>query len=197
MPKNNKSKAYFTDYLSFLLKSPLATWWGVATAIVGLAGFTLTGPNIQLGRLWVLTIIFIVSFSLFVGFQVFIKGWKLFASNREQIEIIEIIRADGEQIFVLDCPPFHRVGSFLEVYRVKELIEIPIGFIETFHQKEDGLVQAKPVWIMPIHLRDLESRELSVDSVKAYPSMTKSTLTRWVNAEAESKIQDLFRKGMK
>ena len=89
------------------------------------------------------------------------------------------------------------MGSFLEVYRVKELIEIPIGFIETFHQKEDGLVQAKPVWIMPIHLRDLESRELSVDSVKAYPSMTKSTLTRWVNAEAESKIQDLFRKGMK
>jgi hypothetical protein len=197
MPKNNISKIYFADYLSFLLKSPLTTWWGLATAIVGIVGFTLTGPNIQLGRIWILVIIFIVSFSLFVGFQVLFNGWKLFATNRQKIEIIEIIRIDGEQIFVLDCPPYHRVGSFLEVYRVKELIVIPIGFIETFHQKEDGLVQAKPVWIMPIHLRDLESRELSVDSLKAYPSMTKSTLTRWVNAEAESKIQDLFRKGMK
>lgn len=194
---NYNYKINFTDYLSFLLKSPLATWWAVATALVGFAGFILTGPNIQLDRLWILAIIFTVSFSLFVGFQVFIKGWKLFALNRQKIEIIDIIRADGEQVFVLDCPPFHRIGSFLEVYRVKESIEIPIGFIETFHQKEDGLIQAKPVWIMPIHLHDLESRELSVDSLKAYPSMTKSTLARWVNAEAESKIQDLFRKGMK
>lgn len=195
MPPASDYKIDFIDYLSFLFKSPLTTWWGVATALVGFIGFTLTDQNFQINRLWILIIIFIVSFSLFVGFQVFIKGWKLYASSSQKITIIEIIRADDEQIFVLDCPPFHRVGSFLEVYRVKELIEIPMGFIETFHQKEDGLIQAKPVWIMPIHLRDLETRELSVDSLKAYPSMTKETLGRWVNDEAESKIQDLFRKG--
>lgn len=197
MTQGHKYKSNFTDYLAFILKSPVATWWGLATAFVGIIGFILTGPNIQINRLWILVIIFTISFSLFVGFQVFFKGWKLYASYNKKIEIIEIVRADGEHIFLLDCPSFHKVGSFLEIYRVKELIEIPIGFIETFHQKEDGLVQAKPVWIMPIHLRDLESRELSVDSLRAYPSMTKATLTRWVNAEAESKIQDLFRKGTK
>ncbi|RJP77035.1 MAG: hypothetical protein C4522_16435 [Desulfobacteraceae bacterium] len=47
MPKDDKYKIYFTDYLSFLLKSPLATWWGVATAIVGFVGFsTLTMENL-------------------------------------------------------------------------------------------------------------------------------------------------------
>lgn len=197
MPRILNHKNSFTDYLAFLFKSPLTTWWGVATALVGVVSFTLTNQNLTINRLWILLIIFIVSFSLFVGFQVSVKAWKLYVSSNQQINIIEVIRADDEQIFLLDCPPFHKVGSFLEIYRVKESIEIPIGFIETFHQKEDGLIQAKPVWIMPIHLHDLESRELSVDSLKAYPSMTKATLTRWVNAEAESKIQDLFRKGTK
>ncbi|MBF0235635.1 MAG: hypothetical protein HQK65_21765 [Desulfamplus sp.] len=197
MNPSSNYKNSFGDYLAFLFKSPLGTWWALATALVGFVGFMLTDDKIELNRFWLLGIILIVSFGLFVGFQVFLKGWNLYTSRNQQINILEIIRSEDEHIFVLKCPDFHRIGSFLEVYRVKELIEIPIGFIETFHQKEDGLIQAKPVWIMPIHLRDIESRELSVESLKAYPSMTKSTLNRWVDNEAESKIQDLFRKGMK
>ena len=197
MSRKYKSKSPFIAYLSFVLKSPISTWWGLATALIGIVGFTLTDQNIQINRLWLLVLIFIASFSLYVGFHVFYKGWQLYASNKEKIEIIEIVRAGGEHVFLLDCPASHRIGSFLEVYRVKESIEIPIGFIETFHKKEDGLIQAKPVWIMPIHLKDLESRELSVESIKAYPSMTKATLYRWINDEAESKIRDLLRKGMK
>jgi len=197
MSRKPNSKPHILDYVTFLFKSSLGAWWALVTALIGIFGFTMTDAIVQINRLWLVIILLSGSFSLFVGFQVFLKGWRLYSSTEQQINILEIVRSDDEQIFVLDCPTFHRIGSFLEVYRVKELIEIPIGFIETFHQKEDGLIQARPVWIMPIHLHDIESRELSIESLKAYPSVSKSILNRWVRAEADSKVQDLLRKGMK
>lgn len=88
------------------------------------------------------------------------------------------------------------IGSVLEVRRVREGIDIPIGFIEVTLARNDGVVQAKPLWIMPGHLRDIETHELPAQSLAISQMLNRETFRRWINESAEMKVKDLMRRGI-
>jgi len=183
------------SYLEFMFISPVTTWWGAITFGLEVMAFLLLGQTVTLNRIGILVLLFGVSFSLFVGLMVVYRGWSVFTKAYENIRITQIVRIENEQYFILDCPHSFKIGTMFEVYRKKETVEIPIGFIEITHERADGVIQAKPMWVFPIHLRDIERHELSLESLVIYPTLSSSTLSRWIDVQTEMKVQELLRRG--
>lgn len=177
-----------------MLKTPVTAWWAVATGLVGIVSFAVLSPTVSIDRVWLIIIIFVCSLCLFVGVSVLFKGWPLWRTSGAA-RIKEIVRADGEHVFVLEQAGNSKVGFVLEVFRVREAVEIPIGLLEITHEREDGFLQAKALWLMPIHLRDIEKRELSPESLLAYPITSRNTLERYIEQKAEMRIQDVMKRG--
>jgi hypothetical protein len=178
-----------------MLKTSVTTWWAVATGLVGIVSFAVLSPTVSIERVYLIFIIFVCSLCLFVGVSVLFKGWSLWrASGAARIK--EIVRADGEQVFVLEETGNSKVGVVLEVFRIREAVELPIGLLEITHEREDGFLQAKALWLKPIHLRDIEKRELSPESLLAYPVTSRNTLERYIEQQAEIKIQDVMKRGI-
>jgi hypothetical protein len=184
------------SYLEYMLKSPLSVWWAAATFAIEILGFSLASNTIVLSRVWLVAIIFLVSFTVFVGGLVMYKGWTIYSHAFDSIRIIDITRANNEQVFVLESWRELQIGLILEIHRNQETVEVPIGFVETTLQREDGKTQAKPAWIMPIHMRDIEQRELSSKSLVIRKAISRETLSRWVNDRAEEKLQELLKRGI-
>lgn len=195
MSSKEKNRSMMAEYLGFIFKSPVTTWWGAVTFCLEVIAFLFLGQTIILNRVGILILLFIVSFSLFVSCMVVFRGWSLYSRAYDKILVTEIIRVENEQFFMLECHQAYKIGSMFEIYRKLESVEIPIGFIEITHERADGIIQAKPIWILPVHLRDIERHELSIESLIVYPTFSSSTLPRWINDQAERKIQELLRKG--
>jgi len=191
MPKRS-----FLTYLIYMLRSSIASWWAVATGLIGIVSFTFLSEQVILNRVWVTAFILSISFFIFIAVSVLIRAWSLYL-NSTTATIKQIVKADNEHVFLLEGIENIKMGILLEVYRLRESVEVPIGLIEVSHQREDGLVQAKPVWIMPVHLREIETRELSHKSLVAYQALSKGTLSKWVDAKAEQKVQFLMKRGIK
>lgn len=183
-----------SHYLEHMLKTPLTAWWAVATGLVGIVSFAVLSPTVSIGRVWLIVIIFACSLCLFIGVSVLFKGWLLWRTSGAA-RIKEIVRADGEQVFVLEQAGNSKLGVVLEVFRIREAVEIPIGLLEITHEREDGFLQAKALWLMPIHLRDIEKRQLSPESLLAYPVTSRNTLERYIEQQAEIRIQDVMKRG--
>lgn len=177
-----------------MLKTPVATWWAIATGLVAVVSFTILSPTVSINRIWLIFIIFLCSLCLFVGISLLFKGWPLWCSS-SATKIKEIVRADGDHIFLLEHPGHSKSGLVLEVFRIRENVEISIGLLEITHEREDGLFQAKALWLMPVHLREIEKRELSPESLLAYPATSRNTLSRYIEHQAEIKIQDVMKRG--
>jgi hypothetical protein len=177
-----------------MLRTPVSTWWVVATGLISVISFSVLSPTVSVSRTWLTIIIFSCSLCLLIGLSVLFKGWPLWRTSGAA-RIKEIVRTEGEHVFVLEELNNSKVGLVLEVYRIREAIEIPIGLLEITHEREDGLVQAKPLWLMPGHLREIETRELSPESLLAYPAASRNTLERWIGQQAEIRIQDIMKRG--
>lgn len=195
MATKSKSDPTLRSYLEFILISPITAWWAVVTGVVEMLGFGLASDIIVVSKWWLLLIVLIVSFSLLIGFLVLYRAWPLYAKTYDRITISQIVRVDDEQVFLLEGLRSFKIGSLFEVYRTREDVEVSIGFIQATHQREDGIMQAKPVWIMPGHLRDIETGALSVQNLTVYQTLSKDTLSRWVDDRAEMKVQDLMKRG--
>jgi hypothetical protein len=192
---SSKLEENYLSYIKFLIISPISTWWGAFTILVEILGFILINETITIGRAWLLILLFVFSTSLFVGVTVLIRGWIIFSKAQERIHVTQITRVDDDQYFILDCPSHFKIGSLLEVYRVTESVEVSIGFIEITHLRDDGSVQAQPLWITPIHLQAIENNEISENNLVIYSTFSSSTLPRWIDEKAESKLKELLRRG--
>lgn len=182
-------------YLSFLLSSPIAIWWAVATLVLELVSFGWLVEPLLLSKWWLLILILIVSFSVLIAVLVLWKGWPLYSRAFERVSVSQVVRVEEQQVFALGGITDFRPGSLFEVYRTTEDIEISIGFIQATHQKEDGRLQAKPVWIRPVHRRDIEMGTLSTRSLRAYRTVNGDHLKRWIDDQAELRVQSLMRRG--
>jgi hypothetical protein len=187
-----RDKTNFITYLKDILKSPITTWWGAVTFLIEVLSFIMANDSIALSKLWILVLIFIVSFSLFVGVLVLIKGWEIY-SRSGRFRISRMVRVDNVQVFELEGSV--NLSTILEIYRTIEQMETSIGFIEVVHHREDGKMQAIPVWILPGHLRDIEAHNLAPESLKVSQVLGKETIQRWVNAQADQMLDELLRRG--
>jgi len=195
MVTESRNAPSLRSYLEFILSSPITAWWAVATGVIEMLGFGLVSDTILLSKWWLLLAVLIVSFSLLMGFLVLYKAWPLYSKTYDRITVSQIVRVGDEQVFVLEGLHGFKIGSMFEVYRTTEGVEISIGFIQVTHQREDGIIQAKPVWIMPGHLRDIERGGLSVQNLTVYQTLSRDTLSRWVDDRAETEVQTLIRRG--
>jgi hypothetical protein len=195
MANRSRNAPIVGSYLKFILGSPVASWWALFTGVIDIVAFGLVKDTMELSKWWLLAAISIASFCLLVGVLVLWKAWPLYAQTYERITLSDIVRVDGRRIFLLDGLHHLKVGSMLEIYRTREGVEVPIGFVRISHQREDGVTQAETVWIMPGHLRDMETGNLSVQNLKFHRILSQDTLERWVDDRAERKLQDLIRRG--
>lgn len=180
-----------------MLKSSLTIWWGAATFAIEVIGLALPTQIISFNKIWLLPLLFIVSLSLFIGVTVLYKGWNLYSKAYEGINVAQIIKIENEQVFLLKGLRNICLGSILEIRRVIEGVNIPIGFIELTNQNDNGMVQAKPIWIMPGHLRDIETHSLSAESLLVSQNLSKDMFQRWLNESTETRVNDLIKRGTK
>jgi hypothetical protein len=195
MATKSKGDPSLRSYLELILASSITVWWAVATGVIEMLGFGLVSDTIVLSKWWFLLAVLVVSFSLLMGFLVLYKAWPLYSKTYDRITISQIVRVDDEQVFLLEGLHGFKIGSMFEVYRKTKGVEISIGFIQVTHQREDGIIQAKPVWIVPGHLRDIETGGLSVQNLTVCQTVSRDTVSKWVKDKAEIEVQDLIRRG--
>jgi hypothetical protein len=182
-------------YLEFMLKSPLSVWWAAATFAAEILVSLLPSGVIDLPILLLAGTVFLVSLCVYVSSVALYKGWVLYSRASNTISVLEMARDDNGHVFVLEDCPALELGSVLEVHRRRESVEIPVGFIESDLRREDGRIQARPVWMMPVHVRDIEAGILSAQSLTVHATMKKQTLLRWFDYEAEQRVQGLLGRG--
>jgi len=182
-------------YLKFILISPISSWWAIFTGVLEIIAFFWPGNTNILSRISVFFLLFFASLCLMGGFLVIIKGWEIYSKAFERIHVTQIVRIENDQYFLLKCPRKYQVGSMFEVFRKMESVEVPIGFIETIHHRDDGIIQARPLWIRSVHLRDIEKSHLSVDSLVVYPYFSSSSLPQWIDEQADRKVNELMKRG--
>lgn len=190
--KRNPTKA---SYLKFIFWSPITSWWAILTGIVEIIAFIWLKETVVLNRIAIFALMFFASFFIMGGLLVILKGWEIYSKAFERVQIIEIVRINNDQYFLLKSPRNVQNGLLFEVFRKMESVEVPIGFIETTHCRDDGVIQAKPLWIRPIHLRDIERGQLSVENLVIYPFFSTSSLPQWIDEQADKKINELIKRG--
>lgn len=195
MDSQDKNQLSIFSYLKFIFTSPLTNWWALFTGIVEIIAFIWLGNSITLDRITVFISLFFASLCLLGGLLVILKGWGIYSKAFERIHITQIIRIENEQFFLLKCPRNYQTGIMFEVFRKMETVEVPIGFIETVHYRDDGIIQAKPLWIRPVHQGDIERGQLSVDSLVVYPHFSSSSLPQWIDEQADKKVTELIKRG--
>lgn len=123
-------------YLEFMLKSPLSVWWAGATFAAEMLVSLLPSGVVQLPKVGLAVVVFLVSLCVFVSSIVLYKGWVLYSQAYDTVNILEITRADNEHVFIMESRSNLEVGSVLEVHRTRESVEVPIGFIEIVLRRE-------------------------------------------------------------
>jgi hypothetical protein len=179
-----------------MLRTPLTTWWGAATFAIEIAAFIVVGPQIIVSRLWVVILLLLSSFTVFFPAVILIKGWRLYREAHFDPLITQIVRVDDKQVFLIHSPKRIHIGALLELRRTQEDVELPIGIITVDHEALDGTLQASPIWVMPGHMRDIETHKASPQNLTLGFSLTHDALERWIDNEAEAKVQDLLRTGV-
>jgi len=191
----NTRSASKATYFELMLKPPLSAGWAAATLVVPIAVVLLPSGAVQVPKLGLAVAVFFVSLCIFVAVVSLYKGWILYSQVYQAISILEIARDDEGHVFILEPQSNLEIGSVLEVHRVREGAEFPIGFIEVALRRNDGKIQARPVWIMPGHLRDIETSQLSVQSLTVQPTLSRDTLSKWIHQQTEQEVEDLMRRG--
>lgn len=195
MTTQNAVSPTVRSYLSYMLSSPTASWWALVTGGISLVAWVfIPGDVVSINKFLFLGIFVLTSFVLFVGTSVVYKGWPLF-SERGDVRVTQIVSHESDRVFLLKCRQALKLGYVFEVYRKQESIEIPIGFIEVTHEKENGEVQANPIWIKPIHMRDIQQNNVSVENLIIHRTLSRNTLLKWIDDQAELKVQELLRRG--
>lgn len=183
------------SYFEYMLKSSIAIWWVLATALIDILSFILLPNLIPVTRIWFLVLIFLVSFSLLASVVIFYKGWLLY--SQKNARIVQYSTEDNERIFILDGLHNIETGSLLEIFRIREGVHIPIGFIEITLRREDGRFQAIPIWIAPIHRGDIEQSGIATENLRIYPNIRSDRLSKWIDNQAKLKVDDLLKRGEK
>ncbi|GEM_PF-1409642 len=192
------------SYLRFMLKSPINAWWVTATFVIEVLGivlpFVLLSDTITLSRLWLIILLlptaFLVSFSILVAAVVLFKGWEIFSETYDQVRVLDIIRVEGEQVFLLEGIRSFKDGSVFEIYyQTIRSVEVSLGLVKTVHQQEDGIVQAKLLWIKPGRLRDIETNKVLKRNLIIRRTLSSDIVSRWITNEANIKLE-LHKRGI-
>lgn len=195
MENQGKRNPTRTSYLKYIFWSPITSWWALLTGILEIFAFVWLENTIVLNRIAFFVLLFFASLCLLGGMLVILKGWEIYSKAFEKVQITQIVRIGNDQFFLLKCSRNYQTGLMFEVFRKMESVEVPIGFIETTHFRDDGIIQAKPLWIRPVHLRDIERSQLSVENLVVYPFFSSSSLPQWIDEQADKKVNELFKRG--
>lgn len=193
MPRHRSS---IRSYLAFMLRSPLTIWWALATFTIQIALLAVQGPILVLPKLLLIPLIFIVSLPLLLAVLLLWKGWLLYSEAAQEITIHELIQGQEGHTFVLETAQDLPVGAILEVFRMMEGVEVAIGFLETTHVRDDGRVQAKPLWFGPGHVRDLRRGVVPQSSLSVRSGIQAATLKRSMDMQIEKEVRSLMRRGI-
>lgn len=195
MTTQNAASPTIRSYLSYMFSSPIASWWALVTGGISIIAWVfIPGDLVSINKFLFLGIFVLTSFVLFIGASVVYKAWPLF-SERGDIRVTQIVSHENDRVFILKCSQTLKLGYVFEVYRKQESLEVPIGFIEVTHEKENGEVQANPIWIKPIHMGDIQQNNVSVENLIIHRTLSRNTLLKWIDDQAELKVQQALRRG--
>ncbi len=92
--------------------------------------------------------------------------------------------------FQSDASPFFAMLSSTKTSINRAIL----GELNTY-KKENGVIQASPIWIKPIFMGDIESGQLSVENLLVQRTIRRDTLLKWVDDQSERKVEELIRRG--
>jgi hypothetical protein len=71
--------------------------------------------------------------------------------------------------------------------------EVPVALIEVEHRRDDGITQAKALWISSIHLLDIKKGKFLTTNLKIRNYRGKKFLDRWIDEDFERKDKSIWR----
>jgi hypothetical protein len=119
---------------------------------------------------------------MFLAVSTTYQGYRLFKNLLSRLTLKSIQRCDdfsGEHIFLFVGNRNTEIGSLFEVYRDLTDVEVCIAIVEVIHIKDDGTVQAKPIWFSPGQKRDLQGGTIGITSLTVRPIIKKQNIERW------------------
>lgn len=167
------------DYLKFLLDNFFKWWWAVVSGVASIASWIFISNNgIILSRKLSGFLVLFLSALIFLVISIFYRGWTLYckSSNIKVRSFQKNSYYDSEYICIFECLPEYPTGTLLELHRFIDGVQVLIAVVEIIEKNSKGQYQAKAIWTVPVHLKDLKSGIFSYNDIEAKPIITSRVL---------------------
>ncbi|MCF6147596.1 MAG: hypothetical protein E3K37_02950 [Candidatus Kuenenia sp.] len=167
-------------FVELLFGSFFRWWWAFITGFASLLSWVFVPVGITLSRIAV-TILTVVSLTLlFLCVSTLYQSWLLYRNRLTAPAIVGYQRCDsygGEFIFLIDGFPSIAQGRVAELKRFVGGVEVSFALVELMERNSKGQFQARPIWISPIHLRDLRMNQFVYTDIIVDPLVQLRTIS--------------------
>jgi len=165
-------------YLSFIVGPFFRWWWALITGLATLLSYKVTPQaGWHIGAVGALTLTLLCSTLLFLAISVVYQGWQLFRGRYAELVLRGIQRSrdlGSDWVFVLSAGLDLPIGTIIDVHRRLGDVEVPFALIEIIGATSDGLYQALPRWLAPIHIRDYTGGRFSTSETVCVRNITST-----------------------
>lgn len=167
------------DFVKLLFGSFFRWWWTLITGFASLLSLLIV-PTIILSREAVAILVFVGFTLLFLCVTTVYQGWLLYLDRLAAPAVVGFQRSNsygGEFIFLIEGAAPIAKGKVAELKRFVSGIEVSFALVEFVERNSKGQFQARPIWISPIHLRDLQMNHFVFADIIVDPLVQLRTLS--------------------
>lgn len=173
------------DFLRLIFSSFFRWWWAVITGFAPIAswlfvpreGIFLTPLAFSMLILSGMTLLFLVLSTVY-------QSWLIYQEHFARLRIVGFQKCNsygGEHIFLLEGNIGVVQSHIIELKVFCAGVEVVIALVEIIEENSKGQYQAKPIWILPGHLRELKMGQFIYSEIEADPFVKLRTLKRAID----------------
>lgn len=162
-----------STYLRRLLGPFFRWWWATISGVASfLAWFAVPEKGIEIGRGLFVCLILLTSALLFLTVSVLWEGWLIYSERVGlRVRALEPSKESpgAEWMFVLESDRLlaPAANTMIALHRRVGSVEALFALAWIVGSTTEGLYQARPLWMAPVHLRDFKAGKFAATSLLA------------------------------
>lgn len=179
------------EYLSFILTPTFRWWWLIITGIASISAWLgLPEEGLSLSKQAFIIFMIVESMLIFMLISVIFNSLVLFRESKKILIHDYHMSTDYDDkkiIFILKSPIVLDNDMLLSLIRNCNGVEVCISLLHVEGKREDGIFQAKEIWMAPAHIRELNSKSISRNDLFVRRNLTFGEIKRFIDSYYISK----------
>jgi hypothetical protein len=172
------------DYILQLIKPFFNWWWAAISAVATLVSFFGMPNSITVDKVLIAIMIMVVLALIFLTFSVLTQGFQWFKKIQNPPRVVGFSPASREdelEIFRITSTTPLQPGQVMSLLRTTERATVCMAMVRVERHLENLTYQCRPLWIAPIHRRDLKEGRIHVSQLTTTTRLQESDLMTYTS----------------